>query len=632
VVATASLTSVSAVPAFALRSTDDRVGPTRIQRATSGLLTRAVLASSDTSRQRDGGRRDRRAALDAQALAAAATDTATLVQTIDTSKWNPASPDPAGVTYRPSRDRLLVADSEVDENTGAGYHGVNLWEITRNGNVTSTGTTVPFTNEPTGLGFDPGSETLFVSTDAGNKIWVVRPGGDDRFGTSDDQRTSIDTRAFGLRDTEDPAFDQSTGHLFFVDGVTTEVYRLDPVDGDFGDGNDQLLGHFDVGKYGARDTEALASDPVRDTLVVGDRPSKKIYEVTKDGALVRIIDASNTAGMRRISGMSVAPASTDPSVMHYWIVDRAVDNGSNANENDGKLFELSAPGGGGGGPTNTPPVVSAGPNQTITLPAGAALQGSVTDDGLPDPPGVTSSLWSKASGPGTVAFADAASPVTTATFSTDGTYVLRLTADDSAAQRSDDVTVTVLPEGGGGGGGGGDGVIDVAIASGADDVEEKGTGRVRPASSDLELVNDGSDQVVGLRFTGVSIPAGSSVVNAYVQFRTDEAGSTATSLVVEGEAADDAVPFDPDVRWHVSSRARTSASVGWTPSPWSTIGEAGPDQRTPDLAAVIQEIVGRPGWSAGNALVLIVTGTGRRTADAFEGKGAAILHVEFQSA
>jgi len=121
-------------------------------------------------------------------------------------------------------------------------------------------------------------------------------------------------------------------------------------------------------------------------------------------------------------------------------------------------------------------------------------------------------------------------------------------------------------------------------------------------------------------------------VNAYVQFRTDEAGSTATSLVVEGEAADDAVPFDPDVRWHVSSRARTSASVGWTPSPWSTIGEAGPDQRTPDLAAVIQEIVGRPGWSAGNALVLIVTGTGRRTADAFEGKGAAILHVEFQSA
>jgi hypothetical protein len=507
--------TVSAGPAFALRSTDDRAVSTSRPRAT---VARIPLASSDptTPRPRDGGgRRAREAALDTVALAAAATDIATLVQTIDTSKWNPASPDPAGVTYRPSRDRLLVADSEVDENTGAGYHGVNLWEITRNGNVTNTGTTVPFTNEPTGLGFDPGSETLFVSTDVGNKIWVVRPGGDDRFGTSDDQRTSIDTKAFGLSDTEDPAFDQGTGDLFFVDGVTTEVYRLDPVDGDFGDGNDNLVGHFDVGAYGARDTEALASDPVRDTLVVGDRPSKKIYEVTKDGALVRIIDASNTAGMKRISGMTVAPGSNDPSAMHYWIVDRVVDNGSSSSENDGKLFELSAPGG-GGGPTNTPPVVSAGPNQTITLPAAASLQGSVTDDGLPDPPATTTSLWSKVSGPGTVTFADETSPVTTATFSTDGSYVLRLTADDSAAQRSDDVTVTVQPEGGGGGGGG---VIDVAIAGGSDDVEETATGKVRPASSDLELVQESTTQTVGLRFTGVSIPAGATIVNAYVQFR-----------------------------------------------------------------------------------------------------------------
>ena len=36
---------------------------------------------------------------------------------------------------------------------------------------------------------------------------------------------------------------------------------------------------------------------------------------------------------------------------------------------------------------NQQPVVNAGPNQTITLPAGATLSGSATDDGLPNPPG-----------------------------------------------------------------------------------------------------------------------------------------------------------------------------------------------------------------------------------------------------
>ena len=37
---------------------------------------------------------------------------------------------------------------------------------------------------------------------------------------------------------------------------------------------------------------------------------------------------------------------------------------------------------------------------------------------------------------------------------------------------------------------------------------------------------------------------------------------------------------------------------------------------TPDL---IQEIVDRPGWSSGNAMVIIVTGSGRRVAEAYDG-------------
>ena len=59
-------------------------------------------------------------------------------------------------------------------------------------------------------------------------------------------------------------------------------------------------------------------------------------------------------------------------------------------------------------------------NQTILFPAVASLAGSATDDGLPNPPAALTYAWTKVSGPGTVTFANAASAVTTATFSLAG--------------------------------------------------------------------------------------------------------------------------------------------------------------------------------------------------------------------
>ena len=93
---------------------------------------------------------------------------------------------------------------------------------------------------------------------------------------------------------------------------------------------------------------------------------------------------------------------------------------------------------------NLAPIVNAGADQTITLPSNASLSGSVTDDGKPVGATVTST-WSKVSGPGTVTFANASSPTTTATFSVEGTYVLRLLADDSEHISSDNITIVVNP-------------------------------------------------------------------------------------------------------------------------------------------------------------------------------------------
>ncbi|HEY6348292.1 MAG TPA: RHS repeat-associated core domain-containing protein [Candidatus Angelobacter sp.] len=92
---------------------------------------------------------------------------------------------------------------------------------------------------------------------------------------------------------------------------------------------------------------------------------------------------------------------------------------------------------------NLPPVVNAGPNQTIVLPTNTVtLNGSVTDDGLPVG-GTLTQFWTAVSSPGTVTFGNSLSPVTTATFSSAGVYVLRLTASDSELSSSADTTVTV---------------------------------------------------------------------------------------------------------------------------------------------------------------------------------------------
>ncbi len=94
--------------------------------------------------------------------------------------------------------------------------------------------------------------------------------------------------------------------------------------------------------------------------------------------------------------------------------------------------------------TNRPPRVDAGTDQTVTLPDSAVLDGTVTDDGLPDPPAEVTTSWSKVSGPGVVTFVNSIEVDTTVSFSKPGTYVLRLTANDGELDGSNEVTITVL--------------------------------------------------------------------------------------------------------------------------------------------------------------------------------------------
>ena len=93
---------------------------------------------------------------------------------------------------------------------------------------------------------------------------------------------------------------------------------------------------------------------------------------------------------------------------------------------------------------NNAPVVNAGLDQTVGILDLTNLDGTVTDDGLPDPPATVTTLWTQTSGPGTASFGTATNVDTSVSFSATGTYVLRLTADDSDMSAYDEVTITVV--------------------------------------------------------------------------------------------------------------------------------------------------------------------------------------------
>ena len=561
--------------------------------------------------------------------ASAATVMAVLERTVFLSDLSPPSPDPSGIAWDPGANRFVISDSEVEEM--AIFQDANLFELTLQGALTGTGDITPplpgFSNEPTGLSLDPGTNRLFVSDDIKRKIFVIAPGNDGDFGTADDTSiSSFDAAAVGCTDPEDVAFDTDSGDLFVASGASREICRVSAggngvFDGVPPTGDDVALNQFDTAQYGSVGSEGLAYDPARKTLLIVDPATNRILETSRAGTLLNTIDLS-AVNPRHAEDVVLAPSSASAGQMNMYLVDRGVDNNADPNENDGKMYEISVslPASG-----NAAPVADAGPNRTVTLPDSMTLTGSISDDGLPAGAPL-SSMWSQISGPGTATFTAPTSPTTDVTFSSGGTYVLRLTASDTELQGTDDATVTVNASG--------TLVLDIPVSASTDDAEEAASGSVNRANGDLELALDATPQSVGLRFRNVAIPQGATILNAHVQFRADEKSSTAVTLVIEGQAADSAATFT-SAAFGISSRPRTAADVMWSPESWKLIGERGPKQRTPDLAPVVQEIISRAGWNGG-ALVLIVTGNGigKRTAESFNAGAtlAPTLHIEFTTA
>ena len=186
--------------------------------------------------------------------------------------------------------------------------------------------------------------------------------------------------------------------------------------------------------------------------------------------------------------------------------------------------------------------------------------------------------------------------------------------------------------------------IDISIATGSDDAEEDVGGgsdfAIDLTSSDLEFTSDNDvtdpndEQIVGIRFVDVGIPAGAAITSASVRFQADDVDDAEhvgdAYVIIDGELSPNPGTFE-DTLNNITGRTRTTAQVPWGPAHWATKGE---QYLTSDISSVIQEIVDQDGWASGNALVLIFSqdpanaSTGVLEAEADPGSDAALLHVE----
>jgi hypothetical protein len=166
----------------------------------------------------------------------------------------------------------------------------------------------------------------------------------------------------------------------------------------------------------------------------------------------------------------------------------------------------------------------------------------------------------------------------------------------------------------------------VPLAAGLDDGSQLTSGAPRLADTLLRI---GRGYLTALRFPSVPLARGAQIQSAVLKRYSHYTTSAVVHLRYYAEATDDSVPLAPTIG-DFSRRPPTANTVRETPGPW-----AGQTYNvTPNLLAIVQEIVDRPGWVPGNAITLFVAddlSPGQRFIGSFEtspvGTRAAVLEI-----
>jgi Fibronectin type III domain len=125
-----------------------------------------------------------------------------------------------------------------------------------------------------------------------------------------------------------------------------------------------------------------------------------------------------------------------------------------------------------------------------------------------------------------------------------------------------------------------------------------GTVTLTGASAILDL-SSGSSSWLAVRFQNVTVPPGATISAATLSLWATTAKNI--SSVIYGNKVANPSTLTTTTNY-LSGLARTTASVSWSASSMT----AGAFSASPDISAIITELIGQAGWASGNSIILIL--------------------------
>ncbi|PAW61704.1 MAG: hypothetical protein B9S37_04500 [Verrucomicrobiia bacterium Tous-C3TDCM] len=164
---------------------------------------------------------------------------------------------------------------------------------------------------------------------------------------------------------------------------------------------------------------------------------------------------------------------------------------------------------------NKAPLVAVGADQSVTSLI-ANLTSVTSDDNLPNLPANVSYTWQQLSGPGTATFATPNAAQSEVLFSTDGTYALRLLADDGFVKTYDDLNVSASSQ-------------TVTLTAADSIISETGS---NPASCTFNRLTNLGDLTVNYTITGTATAADYATLTGSIIIPDGQTSATLSILPI----------------------------------------------------------------------------------------------------
>lgn len=144
-----------------------------------------------------------------------------------------------------------------------------------------------------------------------------------------------------------------------------------------------------------------------------------------------------------------------------------------------------------------------------------------------------------------------------------------------------------------------------STVNGSNDDVESGT-----TDTDLDFAQTN----VAIRFNNISVPMGSTILNAYIEFTAEVTKTGTFSFSVDGVDADNIGTFSTSQNFNSLPRTTASSLMSGS-NTWT----GGNKYNSSSLTTIVQEIINRNGWSSDNSMAFVFnTGSGDRDAESFD--------------